>query len=68
VKSNLKIYSTRRAKPITMEQALKEMTEEQLDHGNYCTQTLIDALDCCRVLWARVKELEHCKEKERGSQ
>ena len=41
---------------IPLTEALKKMTDEWVDDGNYCAQTVIDLRDALK----EIKELEEC--------
>ena len=41
---------------VSVEKALKTMTDDWVDEGNYCTQTVIDLRDALK----EIKELEEC--------
>ena len=50
----LMIYMNSENIPLT--EALKKMTDEWVDDGNYCAQTVIDLRDALK----EIKELEEC--------
>ena len=44
-------------KNISLEQALKIMTDEWVDEGNYCAQTVIDMRDALEACLKEIKSL-----------
>jgi len=48
-------------KNISLEQALKIMTDEWVDEGNYCAQTVIDMRDALKKCLKEIKSLKKSK-------
>lgn len=51
-------------KPMELEEALNFMSEDWIDSDQYCTQTLIDCVNCIKKLLKENKEL---KQKYQGN-
>lgn len=45
---------------VSVEKALKTMTDDWVDEGNYCAQTVIDLRDALKKCLKEIKELEEC--------
>ena len=54
----LMIYMNSENIPLT--EALKKMTDEWVDDGHYCAQTVIDLRDALKQCLKEIKELEEC--------
>lgn len=52
------IYMNSENVPLT--EALKKMTDEWVDDGNYSAQTVIDLRDALKQCLKEIKELEEC--------